>query len=89
MGQNKKADIEYPFEYGEVVNCTLDGVSVHPVTTKITSSFLTQMPERKETAQGFHHGANGDFKTVLEFNGCDRRTLGMDQQHCSYSTILT
>jgi hypothetical protein len=30
--------------------------------------------ERKETAQGFHHEANGDVKTVAEFNGCDMRT---------------
>ena len=34
------------------------------VTTNIQVSFLTQLPERKETAQGFHHEANGDFKTV-------------------------
>jgi hypothetical protein len=38
---------------------------------------------------GFHHEANGDFETVTEFNGCDRRNLRMHQQHCSYSTILT
>ena len=44
---------------------------------KIQASFLTQLPERKETAQGFHHEVNGDFKTVTEFNGCDRRTLRM------------
>ena len=31
----KKADIEYPFEHGEVLNDTLDGVSIHPVTTKL------------------------------------------------------
>ena len=31
----KKADIEYPFEYGEVINYTLDGVAIQPVTTKI------------------------------------------------------
>ena len=37
---------------------------------------------------GIFHEANGDFKTVTEFNGCDRRKLRMDQQHCSYSTIL-
>jgi hypothetical protein len=43
------------------------------VTTKIQVSFLTQLPERKETAQEFHHEANGDFKTVTEFNGCDSR----------------
>ena len=64
-----KVDIEYPFEHGEVINYTLDGVSIHPVTTKIQASFLTQLPKRKETAQGFHH----DFKTVTEFNGCDRK----------------
>ena len=43
----KKAEIEYPFEHGEVVNI--------PVTTMIQASFLTQLPERKETAQGFHN----------------------------------
>jgi hypothetical protein len=47
------------------------------------------LSERKETAQGFHHEANGDFKTVREFNGCDRRKLRMDHQRCSYSTVLT
>jgi hypothetical protein len=70
MGK-KKSDIQYPFEHGEVINYTLDGVSIHSVTTKIDASFLTQLPERKETAQGFHHKDNGDFKTVTEFNGCD------------------
>jgi hypothetical protein len=39
MGKKKcntkmKGDIEYPFEHGEVINYTLDGVSIHPVTTK-------------------------------------------------------
>ena len=67
----KKANNEYPFEHGEVINCTLDGVSIHPVTIKIQASFLTQLPERKETAQGFYHEANGDIKTVTEFNGCE------------------
>jgi hypothetical protein len=46
----------------------LDGVSIHPVTTKIQASFLTQLPERKETAQGFHNEANGNVKAVTEFN---------------------
>jgi hypothetical protein len=68
------ADIEYPFEHVEVINYTLDGLSIHPVTTKIQASFLTQLPERMEIAQGFHREANGDFKTVTEFNGCDMRT---------------
>ena len=54
--------MEYTFEHGEVINCTLNGVSIHPVTTKIQASFLTQLPERKKSAQGFHHEANVDFK---------------------------
>jgi hypothetical protein len=51
----------------------LDGVPIHAVTTKIQAFFLTQLPERKETTQGIHHEANGDFETVTEFNGCARR----------------
>jgi hypothetical protein len=45
----------------------LDGVSIHPVTTKLL--------ERKVTTPRFHHGdwTYGDFKTVTEFNGCGRR----------------
>ena len=38
----KQADIEYPFEHGEVINYTMDGALMHPVTTKIQGSFLTQ-----------------------------------------------
>ena len=79
---------KYPFEHGEGINYTLDSVLIRPVTTKIQASFLTQLSERKETAQGFHHEANGDFKIVTEVNGYDRRKLRLDQQHCSYSTIL-
>ena len=56
------------------------------VTTNIQASFLTQLPEKQETAQGFHHEANGDFKTVTEFNCCDRRKLRIDQQHCTVVT---
>ena len=78
-----------PFEHGECINYVLDCVSINPITTNIQASFLTQLPERKETPQGFHHDTNGDFKTVTELNGCDRRKLRMDQQHCSYSTTLT
>ena len=55
----KKADNEYPFEHDEVIKYALDGVSIYPVTTKIQVSYLTQLPERKETAQGFHLEANG------------------------------
>ena len=57
----------------------MDAVSIHPVSTKIHASFLTHLPERKKTAQGFHHEANGDYKTVTEFNGYDTRKLKMDQ----------
>ena len=64
---------------------TLDDVSIHPILTKIQSSFLTQLPERKQTIQGFHHEANGDFKTVTEFNGCDRSKQRMDKQHCRHT----
>jgi hypothetical protein len=46
------------------LNYALDGVSIHPVTTNIQVSFLTQLLKRKETAQGFHHEADGVFKTV-------------------------
>ena len=45
--------------HGEVITYTLDGVSIHPVTTKIQASFLPQLPENKETTQGFHHEAIG------------------------------
>jgi hypothetical protein len=57
MGK-KQTDMEYPFEHGEVINYTLDGVSIHPGTTKIQASFLTQLFEWKKTTQGFHHEAN-------------------------------
>ena len=46
--------------HGEVINYTLDGVSIHPVTTKMPSFFLTKLPERKETTQGYNHKANCD-----------------------------
>jgi hypothetical protein len=83
----KKADIEYPFEHGEVINYTLDGVSIYPVTTKIQISILSCWRGRKPLRD--FTTRPGDFKTVAEFNGCDRRKLRMDQQQCSYSTILT
>ena len=57
----------------------INKLSIHPVTRKIQVSFLTQLPENKKTTQGFHHEANGDSKTVLEYNGFDGRKLRMDQ----------
>jgi hypothetical protein len=71
MGK-KKIDNE---QHGKVVNYTLDGVSIHPVTTKIHVSFLTQLPDRKDIAQGFHHKANGDFKIVTELSLCHNTNL--------------
>ena len=57
------------------INYTMDGASRHPVTTMIQASFLTQLPERKETTQGFHHDANGDKQ--FDWN---KRKLRMDQE---------
>jgi hypothetical protein len=89
MGNNnKKQTLNIPLSMVKLL-ITLWMVYGSPVTTKIQACFLTQLLERKETAQGFHNEANGDFKTVTEFNGCDRRKLRIDQRHCSYSTILT
>jgi hypothetical protein len=50
----QKTVIEYPLQHGKDINDTLDGVSIHPVTTQKQVSFLTQLLERKETTQGFH-----------------------------------
>ena len=61
MGKKTKTDIEYSIEHDEVINYTLDGIAIHPVTTKIRATFLTQLTERKETTQGFLHETNGDF----------------------------
>jgi hypothetical protein len=58
--KKRKADNEYSFEHDEAIPYRLDDVSIHPITTKIQASFLTQLLERKETAQGFHHEAKGD-----------------------------
>jgi hypothetical protein len=85
---HKKADGENPFEHGKVINYTLHGVSIHPVATKIQAFFPTQLPERKETAQGFHHEADGDFKTVTEFNGCDMRNGGCINNIVLHNTNL-
>ena len=45
------------FEHVGVINYTSDGVSIHPVNSKIQASFLTQLTERKETTRGFYHEA--------------------------------
>ena len=64
MGKKKKTVIEYLFDHGEVINYTLDGISIHPITIKMQASFLTQLTERKEN----HHEANGDFKSFAELS---------------------
>jgi hypothetical protein len=60
MGE--KANIEYPFEHWEGINYTIDDVSIQPVTTNILVSFLTQLLERKEIAQGLYE-ASGDINS--------------------------
>ena len=45
----QKSYIKYPFEHGEGI--TLEGVPMHPVTTKTQVALLIQLPERKEQAQ--------------------------------------
>ena len=45
------------FKVKLLITLWMDGVSIHTVTTKIQVSFLTELPDRKETA----HEANGDF----------------------------
>jgi hypothetical protein len=59
--------IEYPVEHGEVINYALDGVSIHPVTTKIQVSFLTQLSEKKEAVQGFQHEANYNIVVTPQY----------------------
>jgi hypothetical protein len=61
----------------------LDGVSIHPVTTAVLPNSVAG---EEGNCSRISPLGNGDFKTVTKFNGCGRR---MDQQHCSYSTILT
>jgi hypothetical protein len=53
--KNKKANAEYPFGHGEVINYTLDGVSIHPVTIGIFPNF-----QRMET-----HIRTKDSSTTL------------------------
>ena len=55
------------------MNYTLDGVSIHPVTTKIQASFLTQLPERNETAQGFTMRPMLTLMAVIEENWIDQQ----------------
>jgi hypothetical protein len=48
---SKKADIEDPFERGEV-NYTLDGVSIHPVHTKDTGVFPKSVAREEGNRSG-------------------------------------
>ena len=61
----KKQTLNIPFEHAEVINYTLDGVSIYPLSTKMQASFLTQLQERKETAQGFHHHHLKQLKSLM------------------------
>ena len=52
-----------------MVKLLISLLRVYQYTTKIQiQRFLTQLPEKKETAQGFQREANGDFKTVTEYS---------------------
>jgi hypothetical protein len=59
----------------------LHGESIHPVTTKIQASFLAQLPD-------FIMMPMVTLKQLQSIMGVIWE-LRMDQQHCSYSTILT
>ena len=87
--KRNKADAEYTFEHGEVINQAFDGVSIHSVPTKIQTSFPTDFRERKESAQGFHYEDNGDLKTMTEFDGRDRRNNIVVTSYIVVTTILT
>ena len=67
-GGERKADLQYHFELGEVINYMLDGVSIHPVTTKIQASIQT--PVRDFTMRTMV-----TLKPVTECIGCDRNKL--------------
>ena len=96
MGRKtNKIDTEYPFEHGEVIHYTLDGVSLHigwcintPSHYKDTGG-LPNLVTREEG--NLLRDLNMRPMVTLKqfkFSGCERRKLRMDQ-HCSYSTILT
>jgi hypothetical protein len=81
MGKTKKADIEYPFEHGEVINYS-------SVTTKIQTPFLPQLPGGRRQLMDF---TMRPMVTLKQLQGL-KAVIGenwMDQQHCSYATILT
>ena len=77
------------FEHGEVINYALDGESITPSHDKNTGVLPNSVAVEEGNCSGISPWEKNDFKTVTEFNGCDRRKLRMDQQHCSYSTVLT
>ena len=88
MGK-KKADIKYAFEHGEVINYTVDGVSIYPFTKKRYTRVLPNSVAREVGNLSAISQRPMVTLKQLEFNGCDKRTRRMDQQHFSYSTILT
>jgi hypothetical protein len=51
LGKNKKQTLSFPLSMA-VINYTLGGVSIHPVTTKIQAPFLTQLPEEEGNRSG-------------------------------------
>ena len=58
----KKADIEYPFEHGEVINYTFDGASIHRATTKLQASFLVQYIFHQTLGDEFNFQQDNNLK---------------------------
>ena len=52
------------------------------------ASFLTQLPQRKETTQGFHHEANADFKTVSLMTVIRKNEIGSTTLTLLHNTDL-
>jgi hypothetical protein len=87
--QIKKADIEYPFEHGEVINYPLDGVPIHPVTIKIQVSFTNPVAGEEGNRSGISPMVTlKQLQSLMSFT-LKFSQLKTDQQQRSYSTILT
>jgi hypothetical protein len=84
----EKADIEYPFEHGAVINYTLNGVSIQKWQRYRRPSQLScqrvRIPLRYFTMRPIV-----TLKQLQSLMSEIGKKLRMDQQHCSYSTILT
>jgi hypothetical protein len=55
MGKTKRADIEYPFEHGEVIKLHFGWCIITPSHYKNTSVFPNSVALTEENHSGFHH----------------------------------